>query len=105
MGQNSVKLKLVGRARFLQRKHRAHSLSFAAAATTAKQLWHARYRPPPWPRSSVRPPLLPKNQSRPPVPLTLLYHPNHPRLVLQLTPRKMIKLCPNQNIVVPITAL
>jgi hypothetical protein len=42
-------VKLVGRARFLQRKHRAQSLSFAstaaAAAATAKQLWHARYRP------------------------------------------------------------
>ena len=38
----------MGRARFLQRKHRAQSLSFAstAAAAAAKQLWHARYRPP-----------------------------------------------------------
>ena len=46
--ENFVKLKLVGRARFLQRKHRAQSLSFAstAAAAAAKQLWHARYRPP-----------------------------------------------------------
>ena len=45
--KNFVKLKLVGRARFLQRKHRAQSLSFAStAAAAAKQLWHARYRPP-----------------------------------------------------------
>ena len=36
----------MGRARFLQRKHRAQSLSFASTAAAAKQLWHARYRPP-----------------------------------------------------------